>query len=116
MWLGPLTGLDCWLIVHICQIAILNLEREAEGELLYTTLALLRSVCQSTEPSHLFFQFVRVNSKGSSWILALILVFFIFLIIGMGAFGGYTYYKKKAASRWTWDMSTSNPEYIDTVS
>ena len=68
------------------------------------------------EPSHLFFQFVRVNSKGSSWILALILVFFIFLIIGMGAFGGYTYYKKKAASRWTWDMSTSNPEYIDTVS
>ena len=31
----------------------------------------------------------------------------------MGAFGGYTYYKKKKAPTWT--LSSSNPEYIDTV-
>ena len=47
-------------------------------------------------------------------ILTLFLVFFTFLIIGMGAFGGYTYYKRKKAPTWT--LSSSNPEYIDTVS
>ena len=47
-------------------------------------------------------------------ILTLFLVFFAFLIMGMGAFGSYTYYKKKKVPTWT--LSSSNPEYIDTVS
>ena len=46
-------------------------------------------------------------------ILTLFLVFFAFLIMGMGAFGSYTYYKRKKAPTWT--LSSSNPEYIDTV-
>ena len=57
---------------------------------------------------------MRVNSNGDNMILTLFLVFFTFLIIGMGAFGGYTYYKRKKAPTWT--LSSSNPEYIDTVS
>ena len=48
-------------------------------------------------------------------ILTLFLVFFAFLIMGMGALGSYTYYKKKKDKE-GWGVSSFNPEYIDTVS
>ena len=50
-------------------------------------------------------------------ILTLFLVFFAFLIMGMGALGSYTYYKKKKDKGFPdGGVFSYNPEYIDTVS
>ena len=63
-----------------------------------------------------FFQFVKVNSNRSGIILTAVLLFFGALIALMAATGGYVYYKKRREPHsGIWNVSSRNPEYIDTV-
>ena len=57
-----------------------------------------------------------MNSNRSGIILTVVLLFFGVLITLMAATGGYVYYKrKKEPNGGIWNVSSRNPEYIDTV-
>lgn len=76
----------------------------------------LRAVSLFDEGKWTRWQFVKVNSNRSGIILTVVLLFFGVLITLMAATGGYVYYKrKKEPNGGIWNVSSRNPEYIDTA-
>jgi len=76
----------------------------------------IRAVSLFDEGKWTRWQFVKVNSNRSGIILTAVLLFFGALIALMAATGGYVYYKKRREPHsGIWNVSSRNPEYIDTA-
>merc|ERR1719186_538259 len=76
----------------------------------------LKAVSLFDEGKWTRWQFVKVNSNRSGIILMVVLLFFATLFTIMAATGGYVYYKRKREPNGgIWNVSSRNPEYIDTA-
>jgi len=76
----------------------------------------LKAVSLFDEGKWTKWQFVKVNSNRSGIILMIVLLFFFTLFTVMASTGGYVYYKRKREPHGgIWNVSSRNPEYIDTA-